>query len=43
MVELNDKIVYGIVYRITNIKNNKTYIGITTNKRGFKGRYYHSG
>ena len=34
---------YGIVYKITNTINNKSYIGITTNKRGFNGRYYYKG
>ena len=43
MVEIDGKFVYGIIYKITNIVNNKSYIGITTNKRGFKGRYYHKG
>lgn len=33
------KKVYGIIYKITNKINNKTYIGQTTNKRGFDGRY----
>lgn len=30
---------YGILYKITNKKNNKVYIGLTTSKRGFLGRY----
>ncbi|MED1863250.1 hypothetical protein P4V41_07260 [Fictibacillus nanhaiensis] len=30
---------YGIIYKIHNIKNNKVYIGQTTRKTGFKGRY----
>ena len=32
--------IYGIIYKITNKINNKVYIGQTTNKRGFKGRYH---
>ena len=35
--------VYGIIYKITNKINNKCYIGQTTNKYGFKGRYRQSG
>lgn len=31
--------VYGIIYKITNIINGKIYIGQTTDKRGFNGRY----
>ena len=34
---------YGIIYKITNTKNSKCYIGITTSKRGFKGRYSYTG
>lgn len=34
---------YGIVYKIENLKNKKVYIGITTSKRGFNGRYSASG
>lgn len=30
---------YGVIYKITNIKNNKVYIGQTTRKKGFNGRY----
>lgn len=30
---------YGIIYKIENLKNGKVYIGITTSKRGFDGRY----
>lgn len=31
--------IYGIIYKITNIRNGKVYIGQTTQTRGFKGRY----
>lgn len=34
---------YGIIYLIINKINNKIYIGQTTNKRGFDGRYNRSG
>ena len=30
---------YGIIYKITNTINNKIYIGQTTRKNGFDGRY----
>lgn len=36
---MSNKEVYGIIYKIHNIKNNKIYFGQTTKKRGFKGRY----
>lgn len=35
--------VYGIIYKITNKVNNKCYIGQTTSKYGFRGRYRQSG
>lgn len=35
--------VYGIIYKIENTKNKKVYIGQTTNKRGFDGRYKYKG
>lgn len=34
---------YGIIYKITNTINNHCYIGQTTNKRGFRGRYDSAG
>ena len=37
------KEVYGIIYIIRNKVNNKLYIGQTTNKKGFNGRYRESG
>ena len=35
--------VYGIIYKITNSKNGKVYIGQTTEKQGFNGRYHVGG
>lgn len=43
MIEIDGQIVYGIIYKITNTINNKSYIGQTRAKRGFRSRYYHSG
>lgn len=40
---INGKEYYGIIYKIENIKNGKIYIGQTTNKRGFNGRYDYKG
>ena len=37
------KEVYGIIYVIRNKVNNKLYIGQTTDKKGFNGRYRESG
>lgn len=34
-----DYMAYGIIYKIENTQNNKVYIGVTVNKRGFNGRY----
>jgi hypothetical protein len=38
-----DRKIYGIIYKIKNIINNKVYIGQTIKKNGFKGRYKHKG
>lgn len=35
--------IYGIIYLIRNKVNNKYYVGQTTNKEGFNGRYHHDG
>lgn len=37
------KEIYGIIYLIRNKINNKCYIGQTSNKRGFEGRYPYQG
>ena len=37
------KDVYGIIYIIKNKVNNKIYVGQTSSKKGFKGRYNYSG
>lgn len=42
-MKIDDLEVYGIIYKIKNLKNNKIYIGQTNSKYGFKGRYYRSG
>ena len=38
-VIINDKEYYGIIYKIENKINKKVYIGQTTEKNGFNGRY----
>ena len=43
MIIIDGKEYYGIIYKITNKINNKHYIGITTHKRGFRGRYGYRG
>ena len=35
--------IFGIIYKITNKVNGKIYIGQTTSKRGFEGRYPRKG
>ena len=40
---MDKKEIYGIIYVIRNKVNNKLYIGQTTEKRGFKGRYEYNG
>lgn len=35
--------IYGVIYKITNLINEKVYIGQTHCDRGFYGRYEHSG
>ena len=35
--------VFGVIYKITNKINNKSYIGQTTQQRGFNGRYWSKG
>lgn len=37
------KEIYGVIYVIRNKINNKLYIGQTTNKKGFNGRYHFKG
>lgn len=39
IIKIGNLEVYGIIYKIENIVNNKVYIGQTTRKDGFKGRY----
>ena len=40
---MNDLKVYGVIYLITNKINNKHYVGQTTDKKGFNGRYHGKG
>lgn len=42
-ITINEKEYYGIIYKIENIVNHKVYIGQTTHKRGFNGRYDYKG
>lgn len=34
---------YGVIYKIENIITHKVYIGQTTHRRGFNGRYFYKG
>ena len=43
MIEIDGKQYYGIIYKIENIITHCVYIGQTTNKKGFNGRYYYKG
>ena len=38
-ITIDNKEYYGIIYKIENTINNKVYIGQTTEKTGFNGRY----
>ena len=40
---VNGKEYYGVIYKIENTITHKVYIGQTTHKRGFNGRYDHKG
>lgn len=40
---INGKEYYGIIYKIENTTNRHVYIGQTTDKEGFNGRYRHHG
>lgn len=40
---INDKEYYGIIYKIENTITNEVYIGQTTVKEGFNGRYFCKG
>ena len=35
--------IYGIIYKVENLIDGKIYIGLTTSKYGFKGRYHGEG
>lgn len=43
MIEIDGKTYYGIIYKIENTVNNHVYIGQTTEKEGFNGRYRYHG
>ena len=43
MTIIDGKEYYGVIYKITNVINNKCYIGQTTHKRGFLDRYPNRG
>lgn len=42
-IVIDEKEYYGIIYKIENIITHKVYIGQTTHKKGFNGRYYYKG
>lgn len=42
-ITIDGKEYYGIIYKIENKINHKVYIGQTTNKNGFNGRYCRKG
>lgn len=43
MIYISNKLYYGVIYIIKNKINNKVYVGQTTNKYGFNGRYNYKG
>ena len=43
LIEIDGKEYYGIIYKIENKITGEIYIGQTTNKKGFDGRYYFKG
>ena len=42
-ITINGQEYYGIIYKIENKITSEVYIGQTTHKRGFNGRYFFSG